>query len=345
MLLTLEDFSDSRAPIVLGLCRGDYPRLASFANQAMQRLISINDSGWWGGWAKVVFNVTRQNPYITMPTIFARLVAADVCQFPIRIQNEWFEFLEAGIGLRTPCDGFNKCGALEGFERGVWSTAYDLTSTNQKLRVRITDIRDIGKRILFQNAKDQNGNGIYTQDVNYPVIGFYLTFNQPFTTSDMIVSSFDSVQKDQTYGDVTLHQVDQTTGAEVLLARYSPDDTSPQYRRYYFNRLPNGCCVLGEPTTPAQITCMAKYEFRPVRRPTDKMLISNFPALISECRSIQHGEMDDPNAKALSIQEHREAVKILNEELTHYLGKQQPAINLAPWGTAKLNRQMIGQLM
>lgn len=311
----------------------------------MQRLISCNESGWWGGWAKVVFNVTRTDPYITLPTIFARIVNADVCKFPVRIQNEWYEFLEAGIGLRTPCDGYNGCGPLEAYERGVFPTAYNLTSSNQKLRVRITDVRDIGKRILFQNAKDQNGNGIYNQDVNYPVIGFYLTFNQPFTTSDMIVTSFDAVQKDQTFGDVTLHQVDQTTGAEVLLARYTPDDTSPQYRRYYFNRLPNGCCFAGEPTTPAQVTCMAKYEFRPVRRPTDKMLISNFPALISECQAVRHDEMDDPTAKALAMKEHADAIKKLNEELDHYLGRSQPAVVVAPFGTARLERQMIGQLM
>lgn len=345
VLLTLQDFANSLAPETLGFCQGDLARLSKYLNQAIQQLNAANSSGWWGGWAKMVFNVTRNDPFVTVPSIFARIAAADVCRMPVRVQNEWYEFLEAGIGLREPCDGIRGCGAMEGYERGVWSTAYDLTPTNQKLRVRITDARDIGKRILFQNAKDQNGNGIYTQDVNYPVIGFYLAFNQPFVDSSMIVSSFSSVQKDQTFGDVTLHQVDQTTGAEVLLARYTPDETSPQYRRYYFNRLPNGCCTLGEPTTPAQITVMAKYEFRPVSRPTDRLLISNIPALIDECNSIRHKMMDDPTAKALGIQEHKEAIKKLNDELKHYLGDDLPAINVAPWGTARLGRQAIGSMM
>ncbi len=344
--LTLKDFSNSRAPKALGLCTGDYPRLAEYVNEGTQRLINAgSENGWWGGWSKVVFNVSRNDPYITLPTEFARIIGADVCRMPVRIQNEWYEFLEAGIGLRTQCDGKNGCGALEMFERGVWSTAYELTSSNQLLRVYITDVRDIGKRILFENAKDQNGNGIYSQDINYPVIGFYLTLNQPFTTSTMIVTSFSGVQKDETYGDVVLKEVDATTGVERFLARYGPSDTSPQYRRYFINRAPNGCCFNGDPSTPAQITCMAKHEFRPVSRPTDHLLISNIPALIQECQCIRHEGMDDPTAAAMSVKEHREAIRLLNQELDHYLGTIQPALNIAPWGTAHLHRQRIGSMM
>lgn len=346
MRRTLQDFANSRAPQVLGECNTDFPRLAAYVNEAIERLISVfGEDGFWGGWAKIVFNVPRSDPFITLPLQFARIIATDVCKMPIRIQNEWYEFLEAGIGLRTPCDGRNHCGAIEMFERGVWSTAYDLSATNQKLRVYITDVRDIGKRILFQDAKDQNGNGIYSTDVTYTVIGFYMTFNQPFVDSSMIVTSFGGIQKDQTYGDVILKQVDATTGVESLLARYGPDEMAPQYRRYYLNRLPNGCCFQGEPVQPARITCLAKYEFKPVSRPTDNLLTGNVPALIKACNAIRHEQMDDPNARQLGKQEWADAVQMLNEELDKYLGKTNPAVNLAPWGTAKLNRQMIGQLM
>jgi hypothetical protein len=40
----------------------------------------------------------------------------------------------------------------------------------------------------------------------------------------------------------------------------------------------------------------------------------------------------------------REAINLLNGELRHHLGKQRPAINFAPFGTAKLSYQRIGSL-
>lgn len=336
----------SRGPQRLGLCSGDVARVSEYVNEAQQRLINVaGEDGWYGGWAKLVFNVPRTDPYITLPNEFARAISFNVCRTAIRIQNEFYETLEAGIGLRTACDGRNGCGPRESYDRATVCTAYDLPPTNQKLRVYITDPRDVGKRIAFIDAKDQNDVGIYSQDVQYPVNGFFLTFTSPFVTSAMVVTSFATVLKDQTYGDIVLKAVDATTGDETLLARYVPSDTAPQYRRYLLTGLPCGCCVEGEPVRPAQVTCLAKYEFRPARYPTDVLIVGNIPALIEECSSLRHSSMDSPEAVALSLREHQNAVRLLQQETVHYLGEIQPAVNLAQFGTAKLYRQRIGTLM
>lgn len=342
MISTLQDFARSRGPQLLGICNTDYPRIAECVNEAQQRLINIgSETGWWGGWAQVVFNVTRTDPYITLPSQFARIIHLATCRTALQVRNQWFEFLYAGIGLQKPCG--NTCGsALEAFERGIWYTAYDLTPTNQKLRLYITDIRDAGKRIFFSGAKDVNGHGVYSQNGQTQALGLFLNFTQPFTTSDFVVTSFDAVMKDQTYGDVILFQVDATTGAEVFLARYTPEETAPTYRRYYIQNLPCGCCVSGEPVTPAQVTCMAKYEYRPAYAPTDMLTIGNIPALIQECCSLRHESIDNPTSRALAEVEHRKAIKLLNAELDHYMGRDNPAINVAPFGTAGLAKQRIG---
>lgn len=340
MRITLQQVADSRIPQHLGLCSGDLPRLASFINEAQQRLIMAGgEDGFWGCWDKVVFNVSRTDPYITLPPEYARMVAMDMCRMPIKIQNEWYEFLESGIGYQTPCDW---CGPLQTYERGIVNTAYELTPTNQYIRVYLTDVRDVGKRVLFSGAKDQNGNGIYTQDVTNPVIGFVLTMASPFVTTAYIVSSLGAIQKDETYGDVVIKQVDATTGAESLLARLTPKMRVPTYRRYFLQGLPRNCCQ--DDQTTVQITTMLKLEVNKVSRPTDFLILGNLAALKEECSSIRHGEMDDDASKRKSILEHTLAIRLLNEELTHYLGTQRPAISVAPFGRASLRRQAIGTL-
>jgi hypothetical protein len=360
MRTTLGQVRQSRLPQSIGRCANDLPEVAAFVNQAQQQLINAGgETGFWGGWEKVAFQATRCNPYITLPRKYARAINLAVCRFPIRMQNEFYELLPDGIGLQDFCSIKGRtdwCGALEGYERGTVVSMTDLTPTNQLLRVYLTDPRDIGKRILIGPAQDQNGNFIYTQDGNPSVNGFYLTLAQPFTTSAFVVTSFSGVQKDATYGDVLLYQVDATTGAQVLLSRYAPDEITPAYRRFFIKNLPCGChatqvpgnpCVSGAPVPDGvvTVTALCKLEFIPANRDTDYLIIGNIPALIEECKAIRYSDMDEPNAVTLEGKSHQKAIKYLNDELRHYLGELQPAVNLAPFGTATLRRQRIGTLI
>lgn len=343
MRVTLADAANSRIADVLGLCRGDLPRISSYINEATQVLIGVaGETGWADGWDKVVFEVSCAEPYITVPAIYARVINIAVCRRGLPLFNQFYEVLEAGIGLQSPCQGKYGCGIQAAFERDNVVTAIDLTATNQYLRVYVTDARDVGKRIIFTGALDSNGVGIYTTDIGNQINGFPLVFNQPFTTSAFIVTAFTGVQKDVTYGDVIVSQVDATTGAEVQLARYTPQQTRPVFRRYY---LQAGCPIPQNADTQLrQVTAMCKYEYRPVSQPTDFLLIGNIPALKAQCESIRFSEMDNPQAQAMALLKHRQAVRILNQELQHY-HSDKPAVNVAPWGTAHLERQMIGQLI
>lgn len=335
----------------IGACANDVPKIAGFVNRAQQQLINAGgETGFWGGWAKVVFAVCREHPYITLPAQFARVINMAACRTGMRIQNEFYEYLEAGIGLQpgTPCH--NWCGAFEGYERGVVPTMLDLTPTNQYITVFITDPSDVGKTIVFQNATDQNGNGIYSQLGSNSVIGFPLTLDSPSVSSNFIVTGFNAIVKDPTAGDVLVYQTDATTGAQVLLSRFGPNETNPAYRRYYINRLPCSCapclpvspCLApnSQPPPKVLVSALAKYEYFPALRDTDNLIIGNIPALIEECQAIRYSTMDAAGSVGMQQAHHLAAIRHLNNELRHYLGELNPAVNFAPFGTARLCRPM-----
>lgn len=348
MRRTLSDVRHSMLPTELGLCQSDIPAIANYINLAQEILVPLGgESGWWGCTYKTAFNVPIFDPYITLPRGIARVAGAQMCKFPVRIQNQWYEFLEAGAGGKPSGCGMCEAPPLELYDRGTVPTAYDIKPDKPQLvRVYMTDPLDEGKRVLIDGL-DQNSNGIYSLDGVNSVKGFYLRLESPFSTSAFTLKTILSIQKDRTFGDVVLQMVDPDTGTEILLSRYQPDETNPCYRRYYANALPSACC---KPTDPAlvnmtQLTVMASLDFVPAYRDTDFLLIGCLPALLEECRSIKHSKVDDPAMKQMSMVEHRTAIRHLNNELKHYLGTMQPAIVFAPFGTARLERQMIGRLI
>lgn len=339
-------------PAAVGICASDVPSLAAIVNRATQTLVNAGgESGFWGGWAKVLFKVSRCKPYITLGREYARAINLDYCRWPAPLNNEFAEFLEAGIGLQSFGKCQNWCGKVGGYERGVYPTHRDVDPVGQMLRVYLTDVRDVGRRILIGPAQDQNGNFIYSQDGNNSVNGFYMPLEQPFTTSSFQVSNISGISKDATYGDVLLYQVDAATGVQVLLSKYAPDEISPAYRRYYLNGLPCGCepttpqsgCIVPNPVLPeVAVTAMVKLEFIPVSRSTDFNIIGNIPALIAEAKSIRYSDMDAANAPVMAQTSHRQAIKLLQDEMRHYLGELSSsiAVNFAPFGTARLSRPL-----
>lgn len=348
MLIRLSDVLASRIPDVLGYCREDAPRICSVLNEAQERLLLAGgDQGWLGTYHKVVFTVQRSNPYITLPAQYERITDLAVGR-PMPIRNEWYEFLEEGTGplpnpnwTRQNC--WDICGTGQAFDRNNVPTAVDLTPTNQYLRVYFTDIRDVGQKILVSGALDQNGVGIYSQDVNEPVNGFLMILTNPFTTSASIVTGFAAIGKSVTYGDVLLKQVDATTGDEVLLSRYTPNETNPSYRRYYLRSLPSGCCN-GATTDSVLVTAMCKRAYVPVANLTDYLIIGNIPALKAECESIRYSEIDNVQSQAMAKAKHLEAIRLLNQEIRSANG-QKFSVGFAPFGHAKLEREAIGTLI
>lgn len=312
----------------------------------MERLVKAGgETGWWGTWVKMAFNVDPEFPYITVPRHVARLINISICKNPVRVQNQFYEYLEYGIGPQP-----SSCGCLlqEAFDRGTFPTMKDLDNTTNKkcLRFFLTDQRDTDKRILIQGI-DTNGTVLRSLDNGIDLDGVYVRLNPPFVDTEFLfgansLSKITGIQKAITVGDVRLYEVDTVTGASVALSIFEPSEETTAYRRYYLNGLPAYCCA-GQ--TTVQVTAMAKLEFVPVTVDQDWLVISNIPALKLACEAVRYSEMDNPQAFQMSDRKWKEAVKVLRQEQDHYLGKERPAIRFSPFGHDTLECAGIGQLI
>lgn len=349
--LRLYDCRNSRLPSVVGLCQDDVSGVANFVNAAQRRLLYAPEGvgeGWWGTWAEIAFNVSRNEPYITLPREIARLEYIDACDRPITIHNQFFEYLRFGNGrLPKTYTCREQCGVLSGYTRNNAVTFTEMTNAPQYITAYMTDAQDLNKRVFIQGL-DADSGVIYSQDVGNNVQGVFLSLSSTAAQTSMTLSQLSGIQKDITVGVVRIYQHDPTTGDEILLLTMQPGETTAAYRRYYLNSLPRGCCCQPGSTddTLVQVTGIAKLELLPVTVDTDYTLIQNLEAITEECSSIRYSEMDAPSAKQMAQERHKQAIKLLNGELNHYVGKNDVAVQFAPFGTARLNRsnRKVGRL-
>jgi hypothetical protein len=331
---------------VVGKCQDDVPGIAGYVNSAQRRLLTCKegtDEGWWGTWAEIAFNVSCAQPYITLPREVARLELVDLCQRPIQLHNQFFEYLQFGNGRLPKQHPRCRCEITSAYTRNNVVTFREMTNAPQYLTAYITDVRDVGKRILFQGLDDVN-NIIYSTDVTEQVTGVFVPLNTPFVQSPMTFNHISGIQKDVTYGPVRIYQHDPTTGEEILLLTMEPGEQTASYRRYYFQSVPLNCCGTNVPGE-VQVTAIAKLELIPVVTDTDYCLIQSLEAIIEECQGVRYSEMDNPSAFQLQQAHHKNAVGFLNGELNHYVGKNSVAVNFAPFGSAHLRRIKVGRLV
>lgn len=345
MRTTVLDFRRSRAAQSLGECANNLPKLCGYINEATQMMLEAGgETGFWGSWGRFAFNLDPEFPYLTLPRHLVRPINLAICKNPVRIQNGFYELLEYGVGPQPDSCG---CQLREVYDRGTFPTILDLeNNTNPKcLRFYLTDQRDIDKRILIQGV-DTNGTVLRSLDNAFDVEGVYVRLNTPFVDTEFLfgansLSKVTGIQKDITVGDVRLYEVDTVTGAQRTLGIFEPSETTTAYRRYFINGLPSYCCP-GQ--TTVQVTAMCKFAFIPVSIDQDWLLIGNVPALKRACESIRYGEIDNPTAQAMSASKWREAIKLLNAELDHHLGRQRPAIRFSPFGNDRLEYAIGGMI-
>lgn len=349
--LRFKDFRLSRGPSLVGLCSEDATRVASVCNAAQMRLLNApeaGDEGWYGTWAEVAFQVSQTTPYWTAGRDIARAQFFNLCEKPIPLNNPFLEYLTFGNG-RMP-KTFVRCGCSniqQSFMRNNSPTFCDITNAPQYVAAYPLDATDAGKRVLIQGL-DNNGNIIYGRDGITQVVGEYLSLDVPFVITSNLYNRITGIQKDITTGPVQIFQVDPTTGVQVLLLTMEPSEETASYRRYYFDNLPVNCCgttFSGVPAattvTPLTVTAICALEPIPVRVDTDWLLIQNLEALIAEAQSIYYSEKESSDAKTQSRERHKQAVSLLIGECTRYLGKDAPAVNFKPFGSASLSRVRI----
>ena len=220
----------------------------------------------------------------------------------------------------------------------------DIGPGPQILRIYAINPADINasRRVLFQGI-DSNDNTVYSQDGFNQTTGIFVNVVSPFANTPMQFNSLTGIQKDVTSGDIQIFQVDPVTGAQTLISIMQPGEQVASYRRYYFGNLPcNNCQIPQVGIQPLQVTAIAKLELIPVVADTDYLLIPNLEAITEECQSIRYSEIDSESAKKMAAERHTQAVRLLQGELVHYLGKTNAAVGFHPFGSASLDRIKIG---
>ena len=342
-------FSQFRAqlPASLANCLSDLPSAAAAVNLAMDRLLidpMQPDEGFWGTYGNMVFNVTPQNPYIVTPRGVARIILMDVCQKPVRVQNQFYEFLDFGRGYQpsgcatsvSSCPGACSQNPLQTYERNTVTTLGAFLPTPQKVRIFPLDSRDVGRIVIVQ-GNDQNGRTVLSTDATTgkSILGEIVTLTVPFVdTVNVWTGPLSAIQKDITQGGLQYFQVDPTTGIANSLSFMEPGEVSANYRQYLVNGLPSNCCNV--PGGNIQVQAMVKFEFYPVAADSDFLVIPCIPALICECECIRYEGLDNLKGQQLATGKHAKALSLLMGQLDHYLGKERPAITVPIFGSDRL---------
>lgn len=352
--LTLAQCAASDVPVIIGACANDLPTIANAVNRSQERLIfakEASEDGWHGGWAEIAFNVLQSDPYIAGDRWIGRIAAVDVCQKPVQINNQFQEYLMFGNGRqpRGCCQNIQRnwrCTGAQVYSRGFFPAFRDMTK-GHLLRVRALDPLDQSgnKRTLIQGT-DVADQIITSLDPPNRVQGIYLNIISPFVDTPMTLNSLTGIQKDVTNGAIQYSDVDPATGTETLILTMEGGEQVSGYPRWYFQGLPLACCPTVAGTRPTvQVQAIVKLNMVPVVAPSDYLLIQCMEAIIAECESMRLSRQDLPAARAMSEQSHKNAIRYLNGELSHYYGTQTPAISVLPFGSAKLENQRIGLLI
>jgi hypothetical protein len=323
--------------------------LLAYANEAEQRLIEdplSPEDGWYGSEVRMAFTVSQASPTIVTPQNVARIMAMDVCKFPVRISNQWYEYLEFGPGFQPKgCTYANGSaanpfcqGPLQAYERETVTTFSPLLGDSY-IRAYMADPADVGRTALIQ-GKDANGQTVRFLDALAGVsgLGETILFSQPFTDTTNIFSADVAVQKQKTFGEIQFFQVDATTGQETSLLVMGPSETTASFRKYFLNGLPALCCGVPQ-GTPVQVLALCKLEFVPLTCDSDYLNLQSVPALIDACQWIRMSRMDVPGAQQLAEAKHQSALRLLYGKLQHYMGNVNPAIQRSIFGSNRMIRQ------
>jgi hypothetical protein len=350
--IRLSDF-----PQTIGLCQSDTVGVFQALNAVQQRLLYCKEAGeesWWGTWAEIAFTMSRTTPYVTLERDIARLELVDICDRPVEVNNQFREYLRFGNGRFPKIFRQGHCGCFspQVYSRNNVPTWVDLPNPPQFIQAYPSNNADVGLRVLIQGA-DNNGTTVISQDGFNRVTGLWQPLQTPFTQWPTQFSTLTGIQKDVTTSPVNIFAMDPTSGVQTLLVTLQPQETTAWYRRYYFSSLPFNCCTFtgpnpcspNQPASSVAVTAIAKLEFIPVTTDTDYCLIQNLQALIEEGQAHRYSKMDSIQSKQLEAIKHKDSVRLLSGEITHYLGLTEPAINLSVFGDAHLSRAGIGTML
>lgn len=276
--------------ITLSQARTYLSRYAGHSNDFTERLNLVTErlmkaGDWRSTKDTVLFQVhidDQNRAFITLPAKYNTVLGAVLlhtrntgtdllrrCGYPMQMRDEWFSYLPEGVGFTDGGKNFWGQGFVPEVDR---FTTFKNFYAAVYLRFKFAATEANGGII---NVRGKHlGQPVYTGTGSNTVEGENLTIAgaTTLTTTSLFDEIPYSVVKPVTYGAVSMYTWDGTT--ETLVARYDPQETVPQWRRY---RIP--ACTQWTEAEPGQYLTVCKREWMTISNDNDPVVPGNIGAL------------------------------------------------------------------
>jgi hypothetical protein len=287
----------------LQVCDDD-PRVARYINEGTERLLSM---GRWAG-CDARYNICINSGILTLPMELRTCLSASRINSPLKVRNQWFEFIGSGPGPQGACNG----SGYNLHDRGDGHVTLADIRTTSTLRI-YADVVESPTATITIMGYDENNNPVRTQPNGIWQDGETITINPTspatFQTSAFSWNGITQIVKPLTNGTIRLYAVD-TDEHQTLLGLYGPNIKTPTFRRYEL-------AGWGEAKFCDILFTICKRRFIPVSEPNDQLIIQNLAALKDMTKSIQMSEAD--NVDACTFYENK-ALTLLDNDLREHLG-------------------------
>lgn len=304
MKLILSQIKSPCVKMLPGMVTTD-TRLVDYINEACERL--LYKGKWPSCYAKFTIAVT--DGLVTWPRQIETIERFAHNNAPGSVQNDWYEWIETGWGLRDSASGYDGLTLMDKGTDCVFANVSIVPGAF--LKVKSSLVADVTPDKILIQGYDHLGNWVRTLSGGVYIDGEYVTLTG--TTYASTVNQFSrvtGVQKTVTDGFVSLWEVDPVTGFYNRLGYYEPTETVPCYR---VSLVPG----ITTDTAPAFINVMAKLRFIKASVDTDYILPPNLAAIklmIAAIYKEENNLIGEANVYEAN------ALRLLNEQLDHYLG-------------------------
>lgn len=304
MKLILSQIKSPCAKMLPGMTAGD-ARLVDYINEACERLL------WKGKWPSCYgsFTIAASNGRIVWPRQIETIERWANNNTPGAVQNDWYEWIETGFGLRDEQCGYDGLTLIDQGTDCVFANVSVVPGAILKLKSSVTT--DTGSDKVLIQGFDHLGNWVRTLSGGVYVDGEYVALNgTSYVSTTTQFSRVTGIQKPETDGFVSLWEVDPATGFLNRLGYYEPTETVPSYRVSLVPGVNPDC-------TPVFVNVMAKLRFIRAAVGTDYVLPPNLAAIKLMIAAIYK---EENNLLQEAVGYEASALRVLNEQLNHYLG-------------------------
>lgn len=255
-------------------------RVGFCINQAVERLMNKPDN--WS-YTTPVLSFCAPNGCLTLPREVAKIIKAHVNGRFASVQSTWYNFLSNGPGFG---DGRHDQGYYMGplQDRGFACTQYDIPAGHAMKIMLVSDrTEDDGTKVLIR-GNDETGREVHMGTAQWgELIPLHGGLEKEAWISESRFSSITSIQKPITKGYVYVSAIWPEQGIRYFLGSIHPDETVPQYRRYYSVELPSCACRKPDGTyvapIPNRIDALCRLQYVAAVHDSDVLLIQNRAAL------------------------------------------------------------------